>query len=127
MPLITLLFKSMQVEPKPQKWLYFVGFFVSFHSSSYCMLTQRTSALLFQNYEKYVNKSSIFNKVALWTYNFITNEFLFFKVFDHISELEACSEPCQTSNMKGFARIFILFLVVNYFRKTLRLKYLARF
>ena len=65
---------------------------------------------MFQNYEKYVNKSSIFKKVELWGYNFITNEFLVFKVFNHI-------KPCQTSNMKGFARIFILFLVVNYFRK----------
>ena len=70
---------------------------------------------MFQNYEKYVNKSSIFNKVALWGYNFITNEFLFFKVFNHSTELDACSEPCQTSNMKSFARIFIVFLVVNYF------------
>ena len=81
------------------------------------MLTERTSALMFQNYEKYVNKSSIFKKVELWGYNFITNEFLVFKVFNHSTELEAYSEPCQISNMKGFARIFILFLVVNYFRK----------
>ena len=91
------------------------------------MLTEKTSALMFQNYEKYVNKSSIFNTVALWGYSFITNEFLFFKVFNHISELEAYSEPCQTSNMKGFARIFIVFSVVNYFRKTLPLKYLTGF
>ena len=49
---------------------------------------------MLQNYEKYVKKSSIFNKVALWGYNFITNEFLFFKVFNHITELEAYSEPC---------------------------------
>ena len=91
------------------------------------MLTERTCALMFQKYEKYVNKSSIFNKVALWGYKFITNEFLFFKVFNHSTELEAYSEPRQTSNMKGFARIFIVFLVVNYFRKTLRLKYLAGF
>ena len=55
---------------------------------------------------------------------FITNKFLFFKVFNHITDLEAYSEPCQTSKMKGFARIFIGFLVVNYIRKTLRLKYL---
>ena len=105
----------------------FCGVCVSFHASSYCMLTERTSALMFQNYDKYVNESSIFNKVALWGYNFITNEFLFLKVFDHSTELEACSESCETSNMKGFARIFIVFLVVNCFRKTLRLKYLAGF
>ena len=91
------------------------------------MLTERANALMFQNYEKYVNNDSIFNKVALWGYNFITNEYLFFKVFNHSTELEACSEPCQTSNMKGLARIFVVFLVVNYFRKMLRLKYLARF
>ena len=91
------------------------------------MLTERTSALMFQNYEKYVNKSSIFNKVALWGYNVTTNEFLFFKVFNHSAELEAYLEPCQTSNMKGFAIIVIVFLVVNYFRKTLCLKYLAGF
>ena len=66
------------------------------------MLTERTSALLFQNYEKYVNKG-----------------FLFFKVFNHSTEIEAYSEPCQTSKMKGFARIFIGFLVVNYIRKTI--------
>ena len=119
----------MWVEPKPSKcqMAVFCGFCASLHACSYCMLTERTSALMFQNYEKYVNKSSIFNKVALWGYNFITNEFLFFKVFNHSTELEAYSEPCQTSNMKGFARIFIVFLVVNYFRKTLRLKYLAGF
>ena len=86
-----------------------------------------TSALMFQNFEKYVNKSSIFNKVALWGSNFITNKFLFFKVFNYSTELEAYSEPCQTSKMKGFARIFIGFLVVNYFRKTLGLKYLPGF
>ena len=105
----------------------FCGFCVSFHASSNCMLTEKTSALMFQNYEKYVNKGSILNKVALWGYSFITNEFLFFKVFNHISELQAYSEPCQTSNMKGFARIFIVVLIVNYFCKTLRLKYLAGF
>ena len=58
---------------------------------------------------------------------FITNKFLFFKVFNHITDLEAYSEPCQTSKMKGFARIFIGFLVVNYFCKTLSLKYLPGF
>ena len=89
------------------------------------MLIERTSALIFQNYEKYVNKSSIFNKVALWGCNVITNKFLFFKVFNHSAELEAYSKPCQTSNMKGFPIVVIVFLVVNYFRKTLCLKYLA--
>ena len=88
----------------------FCGFCVSFHASSYCMLTERTSALMFQNYEKYVNKG-----------------FLFFKVFNHSTEIEAYSEPCQTSKMKGFARIFVVFLVVDYFRETLRLKYLPGF
>ena len=48
-----------------QEMAVFCEFCVSFHASSYCMLTERTSALMFQNYEKYVNKSSIFNKVAL--------------------------------------------------------------
>ena len=81
------------------------------------MLTETTSALMFQNFEKYVNRSLIFNKVVLWAYNFITNEFLFFKVFNHSTELEEYSEPCQTSKEKGFARIFIGFLVVSYFRK----------
>ena len=105
----------------------FCGFCVSLHACLYCTLIERTSALIFQNYEKYVNKSSLFNKVALWGYNVIANEFLFFKVFNHSTELEAYSEPCQTSNMKGFAILFIVFLVVNYFRKTLLLKYLAGF
>ena len=82
------------------------------------MLTERASALMFQNYEKYVNKNSIFNKVAPLGYNCIKNELLFF------TETELYSETCQTSKMKGFARIFIGFLVVNYIRKTLRLKYL---
>ena len=54
--------------------------------------------------------------------NFITNEF---KVFNHSTELEEYSEPCQTTQMKNVARIFIGCLVVSYFRKTLRHKYLA--
>ena len=90
------------------------------------MLTKRTSALLFRT-EKYVNKSSIFNKVALWGSNFITNKFLFFKDFNYSTELEAYSEPCQTSKMNGFERIFVGFLVVDYFREKLSLKYLPGF
>ena len=66
MPLITILFKSMRVELKPKKWLYFVDFVSSFYASLYYILTERTSALMFQNYDKYVNKSSIFIQVALW-------------------------------------------------------------
>ena len=57
--------------------------------------------------------------------NFITNKSLFFKVFNHSTELEEYSEPCQISKMKNVARIFIGCLVVSYFRKTLRHKYLA--
>ena len=110
-----------------QEMAVFCEFCVSFHASSYCMLTERTSALMFQNFEKFVNKSSLFNKVALWGSNFMTNEFLFFKVLNHSIEFEAYSEPCQTSKMKGFIGIFIGFLVVNYFRKTIRLKYLPGF
>ena len=63
------------------------GFCVSFHASSYCTLIETTTALMFQNFEKYVNRYSIFNKVALWVYNFVTNEFLFFKVFNDSTEL----------------------------------------
>ena len=37
------------------------GFCASFHASSYCMLAEITTALMFQNFYKYV----IFNKVAL--------------------------------------------------------------
>ena len=51
------------------------------------MLIETTTALMFQNFEKYLNRYSIFNKVALWVYNFITNEFLFFKVFKDSTEL----------------------------------------
>ena len=90
------------------------------------MLTKRTSALLFRT-EKYVNKSSIFNKVALWGSNFITNKFLFFKDFNYSTELEAYSKPCQTSKMNGFERICVVFLVVDYFREKLSLKYLPGF
>ena len=61
MSLITLLFKSTTVEPKTQEMAGFCGFCVSFHASSYCMLTEITTALMFQNFDKYV----IFNKVAL--------------------------------------------------------------
>ena len=110
-----------------QEMVVFCGFSVIFNASSYCMLTERTSPLMFQNFEKFVNKSSLFNKVALWGSNFMTNEFLFFKVLNHSIEFEAYSEPCQTSKMKGFIGIFIGFLVVNYFRKTIRLKYLPGF
>ena len=51
---------------------------------------------MFQNFEKYLNRSSIFNKVANENVitNVITNEFLFFKVFNHSAELEEYSEPC---------------------------------
>ena len=113
-----------------QEMAVFCGFCASFHVSSYCMMTkERTSALMFQNFEKlwYVSKSSIFNKVALWGSNSITNEFLFFKVFNRSTELKAYSELCQTSKMSGFAWIFIGFLVVNFFRNRLRLKYLPGF
>ena len=51
------------------------------------MLIETTTALMFQNFEKYLNRYSIFNKVALWVYNFIANEFLFFKVFNDSTEL----------------------------------------
>ena len=51
------------------------------------MLIETTTALMFQNFEKYLNRYSIFNKVALWVYNFITNEVLFFKVFNDSTEL----------------------------------------
>ena len=78
----------------------FCEFCVSFDASSYCMFTEITTALMFQNLRNYV----IFNKVALQAHNFITNEFLFLKVFNHSTELEAYSEPCHTSKMKGFAR-----------------------
>ena len=120
-------FQKNAVGTLTQEVVVFCGFSVIFHASSYRMLTERTSALMFQNFEKFVNKSSLFNKVALWGSNFITNEFLFFKVLNHSTELEAYSEPCQTSTMKGFIGIFIGFLVVNYFRKTVRLKYLPGF
>ena len=35
--------------------------------------------------------------------------------------MEAYSEPCQTSRMEGFAKIVNSFLALNYFRKTLHL------
>ena len=35
--------------------------------------------------------------------------------------MEAYSEPCQTSKMEGFAKIVNGFLAGNYFRKTLHL------
>ena len=51
----------MPVEAKPRKMAIFC---VSFHASSYCMSTETASALMFQNFEKYVNRCSLFNKVA---------------------------------------------------------------
>ena len=59
--LITLLFISMPVEAKPRKMAIFCD---SFHASSYYMSTETASALMFQNFEKNVNRSSIFNKIA---------------------------------------------------------------
>ena len=59
--LITLLFISMPVEAKPRKKAIFSG---SLHASSYYMSTETASALMLQNFEKYINRSSIFNKVA---------------------------------------------------------------
>ena len=59
--LITLLFIGMPVEAKPRKMVILC---VSFHASSYCISTETASALMFQNFEKYVNRCSIFNKVA---------------------------------------------------------------
>ena len=51
----------MPVEVKPRKMAIFC---VSFHASSYCMSTETASALMFENFEKNVNRCSIFNKVA---------------------------------------------------------------
>ena len=102
----------------------YCGFCASFHAFSYCTLTETTSALMFQNFEIYVNRSSIFNKVALGSTTLLQMNSCF-SSFYHSTELQEYSELCQTSEMKGFARIFIVFLVVSYFRKTPRLKYLA--
>ena len=43
-----------------QEMAVFYEFCVSFHASSYCMLTEITTALMFLNFDKYI----IFNKVA---------------------------------------------------------------
>ena len=48
-----------------------------------------------------------------------------FQDFYDSTELQEYPELCQTSKMKGFARIFIVFLLVSYFRKMPCLKYLA--
>ena len=61
MLLITLSFISMSVEAKLRKMPIFC---VSFHAFSCYMSTERASALMFQNVEKYVQRCSIFNKVA---------------------------------------------------------------
>ena len=39
-------------------------FCVSFCTSLYCMLTEAASAAMFQNFEKYVKRSSVFNEVV---------------------------------------------------------------
>ena len=39
-------------------------FCVSFYTSSYCVLTEAASAVMFQNFEKYVKRSSVFNEVV---------------------------------------------------------------
>ena len=75
-----------------------------------CLLAEVASALMFQNFEKYVNRSSVFNKVATiglqLYYKWIP---VFFKVSDHWTESEAYSEPGQASEIKRFARILIGF------------------
>ena len=70
------------------------------------MTTEVASALMFQNFEKHVHRSSIFNKVA--TVGPKMNS-CFFKVSDHSTESEAYSEPCQTSKMERFARNLLAF------------------
>ena len=67
---------------------------------------------MFQNFEKYVNTSSIFNKVGtigLQLYYIWIPSKAFFKVFNHTTESEMYSEPCQTSKMEHFRRILIAF------------------
>ena len=70
------------------------------------MSTEVASALMFQNFEKYVNKSSIFNKVAAIGLQLC---YKWIPVSDHSTESEAYSKPCQISKMECFARIFIGF------------------
>ena len=107
--LITPLFISMPVEVKPRKMAIFCD---SFHASSYYMSTETASALMFKNFEKCVNRSSIFNKVPTIDlqlyYKWIPSKALF-KVFNHTTESEMYSEPCQTSKMEHFRRILIAF------------------
>ena len=84
--LITLLFISIPVEVKPKKMAIFC---VSFHASSYYMSIETASTLTFQNFEKYVNRCSIFNKVAtvgLQHYYKSIPSKTFFKVFNHNTE-----------------------------------------
>ena len=112
--LITPLFISMPVEVKPRKMAIFCD---SFHASSYYMSTETASALMFKNFEKCVNRSSIFNKVPTIDlqlyYKWIPSKALF-KVFNHTTESEMYSDGAFCENTYWF-------LTVNYFRKRLRL------
>ena len=76
------------------------------------MSTETAGALMFQNFEKYVNRCSIFNKAATiglqLYYKWIISK-VFIKVFNHNTRSEMYSEPSETSKMKPFARIHIDF------------------
>ena len=105
----------------------FCGFCVSFHASSYCMLTEIKAAVMFQNFDKYI----IFNKVALiGLCNFIANGLLFFRVFDHSTELEAYSELCQRwgvlqDDLLDFFGFFFLHFM-NFKTKTTYINYIHK-
>ena len=68
-------------------------FCVIFHASSYCTSTEVASALIFQKFEKYLSRSSIFSRLItlLQIYSFTG----IFMVFNNSAELEMCSEPCS--------------------------------
>ena len=51
-------------------------FRVSFHASSGLDVDGSSNALISQNIDKYVNRSSIFNEIVTQARNFTTNEFL---------------------------------------------------
>ena len=97
---------------KEASWRQMAIFCASFHASSYYMSAETASALMFQIFQKYVNRCSIFNKVAtlgLQLYFKWIPSKVFFKVFNHNTESEIYSEPCKTSKMERFARIVIGF------------------
>ena len=91
------------------------------------MTTEVASALMFQNFEKYVNRSSIFNKVATKGLKlYYKNISVFSRFLITVQNQKRIQNPVKHLRWSGLLEIY-WHLAVSYFRKTFRLRYLTGF